>query len=72
MDEFTPCDACHVARAQVEVLDTETGAQFTFCGHHFDEHADALYVWAASLLVDDYRDRLVEQVAAAKTEGVSA
>lgn len=70
LNEFGPldgshlCDACHVAVAHVRAValdsDNRVITSFVFCGHHFDQHSDALYVHYGPLLVDDFRSRLVE------------
>jgi hypothetical protein len=40
VDLWVPCDRCHVAAAQVEVV-TDAGPVF-LCQHHHKEHRDAI------------------------------
>ena len=76
LTRFDRCDACQVAAAQVRVtfpLRTQPGeGEFLFCGHHYAEHEVALYAHYGELMtVQDERARLVDDVAKAKSEGVS-
>lgn len=50
---LTRRDRCDRCRATAQVKVEVSGRPLLFCGHHFDEHEDALAVARATVLIND-------------------